>query len=247
MPDAARLNDNHSCPKTTPNAHVGGPVNEGSPNVEVNGRPLARVTDRTRCTGVNQNDLILKGSATVEANGLPATRKTDETTHGGLIADGSPNVEIGGASVRATSAQLAAAILKNPRIHLAQSHVSGVNDTATARQNIVDTAAGNEAACSDYGNAPGGTTPLDQDMLTEMQDLSKDYDFSVSEIAGGSHSANSAHYDGTAFDINRIGGTAVNSTNPNVSGVENACTSGGASLVLGPGDPGHGNHIHTQW
>jgi len=246
MPDAARIDDNHTCPNTAPHAHVGGPVTEGSTNVETNAKAQARVTDRTRCTGVNKNDLILMGSATVEVNGLPAARKTDRVTHGGTIAVGSDNVEIGGASVRATVQQLAALIKNNPRIHLATGHVSGRSDNANAQQNIDDVAAGNNASRSHYETAPGGTTSLDRDSLTTLNDYGKDHDLDVSEIAGGSHSATSRHYSGLGWDVTSIDGTPVSASNPG-TGLMNAAREGGATEVLGPGSAGHSGHIHAAW
>ena len=245
MPDAARVDHNHTCPLTGPR-HVGGPITEGSPNVDTNGQPAARVTDRTRCTGANRNDLILRGSATVEINGLPAARRTDATTHGGQIAQGSDNVEIGGASVRATVQQLAALVQRNPRITLATGHVSGRRDNANAQQNIDDQAAGNAASRSNYENAPGGTTNLDRDALTTLNDYAKDHDVTVSELADGSHSRNSRHYSGLGWDVTSIDGTPISARNPGTS-LMDAARQGGATEVLGPGSPGHNGHIHAAW
>ncbi|MFT3775326.1 MAG: PAAR domain-containing protein [Minicystis sp.] len=247
MPDAARLHHNHTCPKTAPRRHVGGEITEGSPNVDTNGQPQARVTDRLQCTGVNQHDLIQYGSETVEINGLPAARKTDHTKHGGEINEGSDNVEIGGASVRATVQQLANVIKNNSRITLANSHVSGRTDTATPQQEIDQAAAGNAVDRSRYQNAPGGTTNLDRDMLTGMNDLSKDHSFDVSEIAGGSHSPNSRHYSGLGFDVTSIDGNPVNASNPLNSSFMQSGRDLGATEVLGPGSAGHDSHIHMAW
>jgi uncharacterized Zn-binding protein involved in type VI secretion len=247
MPDAARIDDNHTCPRTAPRRHTGGPINEGSPNVDINNKKAARVTDRTRCTPVGQNDLIQYGSETVEINGLPAARKTDHTRHGGEINEGSDNVEIGGASVRATVQQLANVIRNNPRIHLANRHVSGRRDTATPQQEIDQAAAGNQVDRSHYENAPGGRTNLDRDMLTGMNDMSKDHELDVSEIAGGSHSGNSRHYSGLGFDVTAIDGNPVNASNSLNGDIMNAGRDLGATEVLGPGAPGHDSHIHLAW
>jgi len=242
MPDAARLHHNHTCPKPR---HVGGEISEGSDNVDTNDQPQARVTDRLACHG--PHDLIQVGSATVEVNGLPAARRTDTTKHGGQIVQGSDNVEIGGAAVRATVQQLANLIKKNPNIHLANSHVSGRNDTATPQQEIDQAADGNAVDRSHYENAPGGTTNLDRDMLTGMNDIGKDHDIDVSEIAGGSHSGNSRHYAGLGFDVTSIDGVPVSSTNPYDAGVMQDGRDLGATEVLGPGSPGHSGHIHLAW
>jgi uncharacterized Zn-binding protein involved in type VI secretion len=258
MGNAARVNHNHTCPKT---AHEGGRISEGSDDVETNSLPQARVTDRTRCTGVNKNDLIRTGSATVEVNGLPAARQKDHTTHGGEIAEGSDNVEIGGASVRATAQQLAAAVqLRSQCIVLATRHVNHNHPTdgATAKRNIADVAAGNNASRSEYSETDkdgtvrhglGGTIPLNRDMLTTMIDLSKDYcPYFVSEIAGGVHSGDkSRHYKGNAFDVDNIETLPVNSHNPLNSDFRQALTDGGATENLGPGDKGHDGHIHGGW
>jgi zinc D-Ala-D-Ala carboxypeptidase len=59
--------------------------------------------------------------------------------------------------------------------------------------------------------------------------------------------ANSAHYRGKALDVDRIHGIPVNASNPFYTAFESACFYYGASLILGPGDPGHDTHIHCAW
>src|SRR5262245_15098651 len=97
--------------------------------------------------------------------------------------------------------ELAEKIRDNSRIYLATTHPSGVVDNANARQTIVDTANGGQAKRSAYGTAPGGTVWLDPRMLDCMDRLEQvyGYSYSVSETCGGSHSAGSYHYNGTAF------------------------------------------------
>ncbi|MFO0587856.1 MAG: PAAR domain-containing protein [Polyangiaceae bacterium] len=105
MPDAARVDDKHACPCPTPQAHVGGPIdNPASTNVETNSKGAARATDKLTCTPVNLKNFIVTGSTTVEINGKLAARKTDKTMHPGpgTIVEGSTNVEIGGATGGAT-------------------------------------------------------------------------------------------------------------------------------------------------
>lgn len=105
MPDAARVDDNHVCPCPTPQAHVGGPIDApASTNVETNALGAARATDKLTCTPVSLKNYIVTGSTTVEINGKMAARKTDFTMHPGpgAIDEGSPNVEIGGATGGAT-------------------------------------------------------------------------------------------------------------------------------------------------
>ena len=99
MPGAARLTDMHTCPMQTPGTppipHVGGPiVGPGAPNVLIGNMPAAVLGDM--CTCVGPPDTIAKGSATVMIGGKPAARMGDTTAHGGSIAAGSPNVNIGG-------------------------------------------------------------------------------------------------------------------------------------------------------
>ncbi|MGF1725258.1 PAAR domain-containing protein [Photobacterium nomapromontoriensis] len=91
---AARLGDNHVCPKVTSKVpHVGGPAAAGSPNVFINGMPAARQGDMMVCIG--PPDSIKGGSASVFINGKPAARMGDTTEHGGIIISGSGNVFIG--------------------------------------------------------------------------------------------------------------------------------------------------------
>ncbi|WP_169981152.1 hypothetical protein [Tautonia rosea] len=146
-----------------------------------------------------------------------------------------------------TSQDLARQIRDHANITLSTSHVSGVNDSATARKNIVDTAEGRRAQRSNYGNAPGGAVDLDVDMLTGMLGLAGTYRFRVSEIAGGSHSANSRHYAGVAFDVDQINGRQVNSNNPDYQTFMQIGRTLGATEVLGPGNVGHDTHVHLAW
>ncbi|NOK57312.1 MAG: peptidoglycan-binding protein [Chloroflexi bacterium AL-W] len=150
----------------------------------------------------------------------------------------------GGGGERET---LARSILNNSRITLATVHVSGVKDNATARQNIIDTAAGKPAARSSYGNAPGGSVFLDPRTLNGMLSLAQSYTYSVSEIAGGSHSSTSRHYDGVAIDVNYINGVHVGSGNQYYRAFMQKCRDLGATQVYGPGDSGHSTHIHCAW
>lgn len=146
-----------------------------------------------------------------------------------------------------TPAEVAALIAAHANIALADRHTSGQPDEAYARQNIADTAAGRPAKRSAYGNAPGGTIALRAPLLDGILALADRYSFRVSEIAGGSHSATSRHYVGVAFDIDRLNGTAVDASNPNVAGVKQAIRDLGATEVLGPGDPDHDTHVHGAW
>src|SRR5579875_2982932 len=102
MPPAARITDNHLCPAANgPVPHVGGPIAPPcSLNVQTNSLAQARATDRAMCVG--PPDFIVTGSGTVTINDMMAARQTDHTMHGGAIAIGSVNVEIGGPAAGAT-------------------------------------------------------------------------------------------------------------------------------------------------
>jgi hypothetical protein len=146
-----------------------------------------------------------------------------------------------------TTASLAKRIQQSPKIVLARGHASGVQDNATAFDNIKDTAEGRAAHRSSYGNAPGGVVNLDPRMLRGMLDLAESFSFSVSEFCGGSHNTNSRHYAGCTADINTINGQHVGAGNPSAASFQQRCRELGATEVLGPGDAGHSTHIHAGW
>jgi hypothetical protein len=131
------------------------------------------------------------------------------------------------------SSSLAGGILGNSNVTLATAHVSGVNDNATARQQVEDTSNGSLASRSSYGNAPGGTVKLDIKLLAGILSLADTYTFSISELAGGSHSKSSRHYDGVTVDVNVINGRQVSATHPDVANFKRDCRSMGATEVLG--------------
>lgn len=95
MPAAARLGDPTS---------DGDTIAAGSGNVFINGMPAARVGDTTAGHGCFPPTTIQAGSSTVFINGIPAARVGDPIVphacpltvpHGGTIASGSGNVNIG--------------------------------------------------------------------------------------------------------------------------------------------------------
>ncbi|AVT40278.1 hypothetical protein C6W10_31795 [Plantactinospora sp. BB1] len=145
----------------------------------------------------------------------------------------------------------AAAIRDIPAIDLLTFHVGGQSDPAsTARQNIVDTAAGLPASTSDFSHVGRTSVNLDLDMLRGILSLhlSNGFNFRVTAIAGSRHGANSRHYAGKAFDVDTINGTRVTSTNPFNQAFKDACRAYGATEVLGPGDDAdHATHIHCAW
>lgn len=75
MPPVARQGDGHT---------HGGAVMEGSPNVQANGLPVARVGDRVHC---NQHgtQTIVAGSGTVRANGRAVARHGDAISCGATL------------------------------------------------------------------------------------------------------------------------------------------------------------------
>lgn len=96
MPASTRLGDNDtghdSCP---PSALV-----TASLNVFINGKGAGRQSDTYAPHGciihAPHVGKIYSGSATVFINGLPAARIGDSVSCGGSVAEGSPNVFIGG-------------------------------------------------------------------------------------------------------------------------------------------------------
>jgi uncharacterized Zn-binding protein involved in type VI secretion len=93
--------DAHGCPACP---HPGiGPAIQGSPDVNVNGRPALRVDDpgmHAACCGTNTWTATV-GSQTVFINGKGAHRMGDQNRHcGGMgqLVEGSPNVMVGESS-----------------------------------------------------------------------------------------------------------------------------------------------------
>ena len=138
-------------------------------------------------------------------------------------------------------------ISRSERVTLAKTHASGQVDQAGARQNVLDAAAGKQARRSNYENAPGGAVSLESRMLAGMNALASGFTFRVSEIAGGSRSANSRHYAGLAFDMDQIDGKPVSNSNRSVNVFMQKCRKLGVTEVHGPGNPGHDGHVHAAW
>jgi len=91
---AARVGDQHSCPKLTAvTPHCGGPILKGSPNVLINKQQAARQGDSAHC--LTATDQIKQGTNNITINGKPAAKLNDKMKHGGIISSGSPNVIIG--------------------------------------------------------------------------------------------------------------------------------------------------------
>ena len=145
-------------------------------------------------------------------------------------------------------AGLARQILENPaKYKFASYHLSGVKDQATALINMQATAAGYSARRSSYAKAPGGSCYLQENMLRGMISLGREYSISISEVAGGGHSATSRHYLGVAYDVTHINGVKVSWSNPYYRAYMSKARALGATEVLGPGDRNHNGHLHIAW
>lgn len=137
-----------------------------------------------------------------------------------------------------------------PAIDLLTFHVGGQSDPAsTAYQNIVDTANGLPAKTSTFSAVGRTNVNLDLDLLRGILALHllDGFNFRITAIAGGDHSANSRHYIGKAFDVDTINGARINSSHPYFRAFMDACRAYGATEVLGPGDAGHSTHVHCAW
>jgi|WetSurMetagenome_2_1015567.scaffolds.fasta_scaffold56913_2 hypothetical protein len=153
------------------------------------------------------------------------------------------------------SSQSATRILANSNVDPATGHKDprGAGDNANAKQNLIDASNGNPVSRSCYGNAPCGTTTLKLNLLTGIEALAASgYSFSISEIAGGSHSATSLHYNGVAIDVNSVNGVHVglgSMTEAEIIAFRNAAYSAGATNVLDPlnAPQYHSNHFHIEW
>ncbi|WP_233863651.1 PAAR domain-containing protein [Paraburkholderia adhaesiva] len=71
----------HSCPQ-----HGSGAVISGASEAKINGRAIARVTDRISCGAA-----IITGSANCEIEGQAVARQGDRTDHGGVLEEGDSN------------------------------------------------------------------------------------------------------------------------------------------------------------
>ncbi|MEO0415227.1 MAG: hypothetical protein AAF226_09780 [Verrucomicrobiota bacterium] len=135
-----------------------------------------------------------------------------------------------------------------PNITWLPKQVSGRVDGATALDNIRQAAAGNAVKMSYYGNAPGGYVRLDLRMLRAMKKLVEEgYSFRVTSLAGASHSWNSLHYQGLAFDVDKINGVKVAYGKPYYWQFMMRCRELGATETFGPGTKGHSSHVHIAW
>lgn len=133
------------------------------------------------------------------------------------------------------------------QVDLLPIQVSGRNDGADARSNIVDTSLGRQAKRSSYETAPGGRVSLSFALLEGLKELSEEFSFRVTSLAGGSHSKISRHYLGVGLDVDTIDGRRVDKDHPRFREFMNKARTLGATEVLGPGARGHDRHLHIAW
>lgn len=89
MPPAARLGDQHTCPKQS----SGGKIIQGASSVFINSKPAARLNDPCDCADGPSH--VGSASPTVFIEGKAAARIGDTTCHHGVIVKGSTDVLIG--------------------------------------------------------------------------------------------------------------------------------------------------------
>lgn len=96
MPAQTRIGDNCTGHDACPAA----PLAEGSPDVFINSKNAGRVGDPYATHSCEDHgphqDNIAEGSKSVFINGIPAGRIGDSVVIGGSVAQGSPNVFVGG-------------------------------------------------------------------------------------------------------------------------------------------------------
>lgn len=116
MPPAARQTDMHTCPKIEPGPvpHVGGPIQSGSSDVEIEFLPAARASDDMALCAAGGPDKIAQGCGTVSINFKPAARVGDLTSHGGVITGGARTVDIGVAGDAVTTEPIGGAASAAP-------------------------------------------------------------------------------------------------------------------------------------
>ncbi|TCO38509.1 peptidoglycan hydrolase-like protein with peptidoglycan-binding domain [Rathayibacter tanaceti] len=220
---------------TVQSGSSGDAVRAAQTQLNANGSSLA--VDGVFGAGTASAVTSFQGSAGLTADGIvgPATWKALIAGTGG----GTTPPPSGGAAATAQ------AILDNPGIEL---YELGDDKASSSLSNVRDTAAGQPAKTSPFGDVGVTDVALDPAMLDGLLALNTEYGFDlrVTSIAGEDHSSTSRHYTGHAVDIDRIDGVTV-SGGADHTAVQNACSALGATLTLGPGDPGHSDHVHCEW
>jgi hypothetical protein len=135
-----------------------------------------------------------------------------------------------------------------PRLELAVRHADGRADATTALRNVEDTAAGGRATRGSPVGVAAGPVELEPRMLGALVALvERGYRLRVAELAGGCHRADSAHYAGAAFRVDRLNGQAVGPRHPDVGRFRDDCRRLGALRVAGPGEGGAEPFVAAQW
>ena len=123
-------------------------------------------------------------------------------------------------------------------------------DGADPLSNIRDTAAGNSAKTSCYGNAPCTRVKISPKLVSAMLALRERYGhrYFVTAIAGASHSTGSYHYAGNAMDVGEVDGTTISGDSSVARAFMQACRELGGIEVLGPSNrTDHQDHIHCAF
>lgn len=216
----------------------------------INGRPVREASgDSYDFTA----DFAQLGQQSVELLGYSADgmlMAVDRKTL--VVTDSTGGLPRRGTGARDVSRRLLAKrILERPRIELNTILPSGRNERlpADSFSNMRDAVMGTSRT-SCYGNANCTDVFLDETLLQSMLMIEQKhgYGYSVTTIAGGSHSSSSRHYSGIAFDLNYINGTKIGFSSRTLNRqFMDLCRSYGATEVLGPGHSGHSTHIHCAW
>ncbi|MGW3512719.1 hypothetical protein [Streptomyces sp. NPDC000994] len=126
--------------------------------------------------------------------------------------------------------------------------MDGTDKAYLPQQNLIDVSNRRLAKTSPWGHKKGARVAFDTRMLNGVLKLNTQhhYTFEISELVGGEHSRTFKHYAGRVVDVTLINGRHVGKKADH-RGLMHACRMLGATLVLGPGDKGHGTHVHCQW
>jgi len=144
---------------------------------------------------------------------------------------------------------------EHPNIKYNDFHFSKVIDEATAYKEARDAAAGKASWLSAYGNCPKpqGKTRLIPELAATLLKIAKLGTVVLNEIAGGSHSVGSRHYDGIGMDIGSLNGKGFTYGVPEALQVIKICREFGATEILNINIPcgdsckKHNGWIHCAW
>lgn len=219
---------------TVQSGDSGDAVSAAQTQLNANGASLA--VDGAFGAGTDAAARSFQSSAGLTADGIvgPATWQALLTGSGGGTAPPSGD-----------AAATAQAILDNPGIEL---YEFPEDPASTSLANIRDTAAGQPAKTSPYGDAGVTSVNLSPAMLSALLALNTEYGHTlrVTSIAGEDHTTTSKHYLGQAVDIDLIDGVRVYE-GADHQAIQDACDAMGATLTLGPGDEGHSDHVHCEF